>query len=149
MKNIGLILWNAMAICEVFKTTPGRWEKTPCERRIGEPFKSPVIPFGAMVEYYPISARDQSWLHQCCKNVLTGQFLRFALIVGGIWKGDTLIANFEELEKIDASDLYPRRINAKEVLIQKRRRIHIPRSRWYSKIVRRDCEFREPTPRRD
>ena len=38
--------------------------KTPCERRFGEPFKGPIIPFGAMVEYYPISTRDQSRLHQ-------------------------------------------------------------------------------------
>ena len=30
--------------------------------RFGEPILGPVIPFGAMVEYYPISARDQSRL---------------------------------------------------------------------------------------
>ena len=34
------------------------------KRRFGEPFKGPRIPFGAMVEYYPISTRDQSRLHQ-------------------------------------------------------------------------------------
>ena len=28
--------------------------KTLCERRLGQPFKGPVIPFGAMVEYHPI-----------------------------------------------------------------------------------------------
>ena len=27
---------------------------TPNERRFGKPFKGPVIPFGSMVEYYPI-----------------------------------------------------------------------------------------------
>ena len=27
--------------------------KTPFERRFGIPFKGPIIPFGAMVEYYP------------------------------------------------------------------------------------------------
>ena len=32
--------------------------KTPHERRFGEPFKVPIIPFGAMVEHHPISARD-------------------------------------------------------------------------------------------
>ena len=30
--------------------------KTSYERRFGEPFDGPVIPFGAMVEYHPISA---------------------------------------------------------------------------------------------
>ena len=38
--------------------------KTPYERRIGTPFNRPVIPFGAMVEYHPISAKDTSRLHQ-------------------------------------------------------------------------------------
>ena len=31
--------------------------KTPCERRFGMPFNGPIIPFGAMVEYHPISAK--------------------------------------------------------------------------------------------
>ena len=44
--------------------------KTLCERLFGEPFKGPVIPFGAMVEYHPISARDdQSRIHQFGKKV--------------------------------------------------------------------------------
>ena len=34
--------------------------KTPYERRFGGPFKGPKMPFGAMEEYHPISARDQS-----------------------------------------------------------------------------------------
>ena len=38
--------------------------KTLEERQFGEPFKDPVILFGAMVEYYPISSRGQSRLHQ-------------------------------------------------------------------------------------
>ena len=38
--------------------------KTPYERRPGEPFEGPVIPCGAMVEYHPISAKDQSRPHQ-------------------------------------------------------------------------------------
>ena len=34
----------------------------------------------------------------------------------GIWKGDTMIAAIEELEEMDASELFARRVNAKEVL---------------------------------
>ena len=38
--------------------------KTPYERRFGEPFKGPIIPFGSLVEYYTISAKDQLRIHQ-------------------------------------------------------------------------------------
>ena len=38
-------------------------------------FNGPVIPFGAMVEYHPISAKDQSRLHQFGPKVLPGIFL--------------------------------------------------------------------------
>ena len=44
--------------------------KTPCERRFGEPLKGPIIQFGSLVEYYPISAKDQSRIHQVGKEVL-------------------------------------------------------------------------------
>ena len=35
----------------------------------------------------------------------------------GIWEEDILIADIEELNKVDASEVHPRRLNAKEVLI--------------------------------
>ena len=87
MKNGRLILWNALAFCEMFKIS---WQtgKTPYELRFGEQLKGPVIPFGAMVEYYPISARDQSRLHQFGKKVLPGIFLGQALFAGRICEGD-------------------------------------------------------------
>ena len=53
-----------------------------CELRCGEPFEGLEIPFGAMVEYHPISAKDQSRLHQSGKKVLPGIFLGCALFVG-------------------------------------------------------------------
>ena len=40
------------------------------------------------------------------KKVLPGLFLGYALYAGGIWKGDVLIANLEELETMDASEIY-------------------------------------------
>ena len=48
-----------------------------------EPFKGPIIPFGAMAEYHPISAKDLSRLHQFGKKVLSGQFLGYASYAGG------------------------------------------------------------------
>ena len=76
--------------------------KTPYERRFGQPFKSPIIPFGSLVEYHPVTAKDQSRIHQFGKKVLPGLFLGYSLYAGGIWKGDVLIADIEELETMDA-----------------------------------------------
>ena len=71
MKGGGQILWNAIGICEMSKTT---WQtgKPPYERRLGKPFKGPVIPFGALVEYHPSSPKDQYSIHQFGKKVLPG-----------------------------------------------------------------------------
>ena len=58
-------------------------KKTRYERRFGEPFKGPLIPFGAMVECHPISPRDLSRIHQFGKKVLPGIFLGYELVAGG------------------------------------------------------------------
>ena len=88
--------------------------KTPHERRFGEPFKRPVISFGAVVECHPISAKDQSRLHHFGKTVLPGIFLGYALDAREIWKGEILVADIVELGKVDASEIHARRLNAKE-----------------------------------
>ena len=75
--------------------------KTPYERRFGQPFKGPIIPFGSLVEYHPITAKDQSRIHQFGMKVLLG----YALYAVRIWKGDVLIADLEELETMDASEI--------------------------------------------
>ena len=84
MKNGGQIPWNAMAICEMFKTS---WQmgKTSYEGRFGETFWGAKIPFGANVEYHPFSSRDQSRLHRFGKKVLLGIFLGYELVAGRIW----------------------------------------------------------------
>ena len=104
--------------------------KTPYERRFGKPFKGPTIPFGSLVEYHPKTAKDQSRIHQFEKKVLPGLFFGYALYAGGIWKGDVLIADIEELETMDASEIYSKRLNAKEVIFHKRRRIYFSNRRW-------------------
>ena len=111
--------------------------KTPYERRFGQPFKGPIIPFGSLVEYHPITAKDQSQIHQFGKKVLPGLFLGYALYAGGIWKGDVLIADLEELETMDASEIYSKRLNAKEVIFPQRRRIYFSNSRWTNQNSRR------------
>ena len=86
---------------------------------LGQPFKGPIIPFGSLVEYYPFTAKDQSRIHQFGKKVLPGLFLGYALYLGGIWKGDVLVANIEELETMDASEIHAKRHIAKEVIFPK------------------------------
>ena len=93
--------------------------KTPYERRFGQPFEGPIVPFGSLVEYHPITAKDQSRIQQFVKKVWLVLFLGYALYAGGFWKGDVLIADLEELETMDASDIYSKRLNAKEVILPK------------------------------
>ena len=62
---------------------------------------------GSLVEYHPITAKDQSKIHQCGKKVLLGLFLGYALYAGGIWKRWT------------HRKIYSKRLNAKEVIFPK------------------------------
>ena len=87
MKNGRLIPRNAVAICEMVKTS---WQGRHLVKGDGEPVKGPVIPFGAMAEYRPMSAGDKSRLNHCGKKVVPGTVLGYALIAGDFWKGDIL-----------------------------------------------------------
>ena len=81
------------------------------------------------------SERDKARIHQFGKKVWPRIY---ALSAGGIWKGDILVADIEELEELDASEIFPRRLNAKEVLITpQRRRTCKSCGRWFSNIIRR------------
>ena len=99
--------------------------KTPHERRFGIPLNGPVIPFGTMIEHDAISAKDISRLHQFGPKVLPGTFLGYALHAGGIWKGDILVAVFEELESMQ-KDSMQRSVN---------RKVEIPNRRWNSRTL--------------
>ena len=57
-------------------------KRPPVKDVFGQPFKGPIIPFGSLVEYHPITAKDQSRIHQFGKNVLLGLFLGYALYAG-------------------------------------------------------------------
>ena len=89
---------------------------------LGNFFKGPIVPFGSLVEYHPVTAKDQSRIHQFGKKVLPGLFLGYALYAGRIWKGDVLIEDLEELKTMDASEIYSKRLNAKEVIFPKKKK---------------------------
>ena len=62
---------------------------------------------------------------------------------GGIWKGDVLIADIEELETMDASAFYSKRLNAKEVIFPKEKsRIYFSSRRWRIKLPGGDQDLR-------
>ena len=61
--------------------------KTPYERRFGQPFKGPIIPFGSLVEYHPITAKDQSRIHQFWKESFTWIVPRIRYLRGGNVEG--------------------------------------------------------------
>ena len=81
MKIGGQIPWNVFSylrnVTDLFSDG-----KTPYERRFGQPLKGPIIPFGSLIEYHPITAKDQSRIHQFGKKVLSGLFLGYALYAG-------------------------------------------------------------------
>ena len=56
--------------------------KTLYEQRFGETFNGPIVPFGAMIDYHPISAEDLSRLHLVGPKVMPGIFLGYALHAG-------------------------------------------------------------------
>ena len=119
--------------------------KTPYERRFGKPFEGPIIPSGSLVEYHPITAKDQSRIHQFGKKVLPGLFLGYALYAGGIWKGDVLIADLEELETMDASEIYSKRLNAKEVIFPQKGEFIFPIADGRIKTLGEDQALRTST----
>ena len=119
--------------------------KTPYERRFGKPFEGPIIPFGSLVEYHPITSKDQYRIHQFGKKVLPGLFLGYALYAGGIWKGDVLIADLEELETMDASEIYSKRLNANEVIFPKEGEFTFPIADGRIKTPGGDQELRTST----
>ena len=55
-----------------------------------------VIPFGSLAEYHPVSAKDQSRLHQFGKKVLPGIFFGYAFNVWRNLERRHLVADTEE-----------------------------------------------------
>ena len=126
MKVGGQILWNVTPYLRNV-TDLSSDGKTPYERRFGKPLTGPIIPFGSLVEYYLKAAKDQSRIHQFGKKVLHGLFRGYALYAGGIWKGDELVADLEELETMDAPEIYSERLKCERGDIsQRKKRIYFP-----------------------
>ena len=94
---------------------------------------------------------DWSGLHQFGEKVLARKILRMRIGCGrGIWKGDVLVADIEELENLDASEIRARRLNAKEVLTPKWSENSVfPIADGTEKLFGRDHDVKESTLRRE
>ena len=108
---------------------------TSTPSRFGEPLKGPIIPFGSLVEYHPKTAKDQSRIHQFGKKVSPGLLLGYALYAVGFWKGDIMVAHIEELETMDASEIYLKKTQCKGSNISQRKwKIRFSSRRWTNQI---------------
>ena len=82
--------------------------------------------------------------------MLPALFLGYTLYAGGIWKGDVLVADIEELETMDASEIYSKRLNAKEVTFPKENgKFIFPIADGRIKFVGGDQEQRRGEDQRD
>ena len=104
MKNGGRIPWNVTAICETFKIS----------------------------EYRTISAKDLSRLHLFGPKVLPGEFLGYVLYAGRIWNGDIMVADIEEVEMMDTSEIHAKTQCKGSVNAFEWWKIHNPNRRWNS-----------------
>ena len=72
------------------------------------------------------------------------------MYAGRIWKGDVLVADLEELETMDASEIYSKRLNAKEVIFPKEKGEFIfSNRRWTNQTLGGDQDLRTSTSIRD
>ena len=118
MKNGGQIPWNAIPICETFKISclMGRLHtKDVLENLLkDQSFRLvhwlSIILFLRKTSQESINFERKSYL-DCSLDTL--------LYAGGIGKGDSMVADIEELETMDASEIYSKRLNAKEVIFHK------------------------------
>ena len=112
------IPWNVTPICETFKIyylMDGR----PVKDVLGNHLKDRSFRLVHWLSITLLLRRTSQESINLEKNVLPGLFFGYALYAGGIWKGDVLVADLEELETMDASEVYSKRLNAKKVIFPK------------------------------
>ena len=113
--------------------------KRASEKRYGMTFDGPSIPFGTLIEYILITAKDKSRIHQFGQKTLKGIFLGFVLRAVGGWSGDLMIAGYEDLQESEASEIYVKGFKNQEVIRKRRLRISVrkrnSKTSWSSKTI--------------
>ena len=113
MKIGGQIPWKAIPLCETFKISflMGR---RPMTDVLGNHLKDLLF---HLVHWLSITLPLRKTSQESI-NLERTSYLDCSY-AGRIWKGDVLIADLEELETMDASEIYSKRLNAKEVIFPK------------------------------
>ena len=95
-----------------------RSEMSAWKARFGEECAAPMIPFGASIEYNPITEKDQARVHQFGVKTLKGIFMGYEQQAGGGWGSkDLLIIDSEELENAEhTSEVKIKRFRASEII---------------------------------
>ena len=138
MKIGGQILWN---VTPIFETSQISYlmGKRPMKNVLGNHLKDLLFHLVHWLNCEGSVANPSIW-----KKILPGLFLGYAL-AGEIWKGDVLVADLEELETMDASEIYSIRLDAKEVIFPIERENSYFQSQMDEKIVRGHHELRTST----
>ena len=145
MKICWQIPWNVTPICEtsqIYYLTGRR----PMKDVLGNHLKDRLIHLVhwlsitlklRRISQESINVERKSYL-DCSSDTLCAR--------GGIWKGDVLAADLEELETMDASEIYSKRLNAKEVTFPKEKGEFIfPIADGRIKLPGGDQDLRTPT----
>ena len=149
MKNGGQIPWNAILICETFKISclMGRPHMKDALENLLRDQLSRLVHWLSITlslrntSQEPINLERKSYLEYSLDTLCTRR---------GIWKGDLMVADVEELEKMDASEIYAKRLNAKEVIFPKEDgKFIFPVADGRMKFVGGDQELRTSTLIRD
>ena len=93
-------------------------DKTALEKSCGKKVDGPSIPFGSLVEYNPIAAKDKSRVRQCGNKTWKGIFLGYLLRAGGGWSGYFMAADHEDLQGSETSDIQAKRFKSQGVFVQ-------------------------------
>ncbi|MHC4951072.1 MAG: hypothetical protein ACYTEU_08835, partial [Planctomycetota bacterium] len=75
---------------------------TAYKERFGSGFSGPLIPFGAQVEYLPITHADKTKQHAFGSKMRRGIFLGYVQQAGGGWSGDLFIGDWEQIAGAEA-----------------------------------------------
>ena len=134
MKIGGQNPWNAIPICETLKIsclmgklyTKGVLENHVKDQSFRLVHWLSITLFLRKTSQESINLERKSYLDCSLDTLCTRE---------EIWKGDMMVANVEELQTMDASEIYSERVNAKEVIFSKRKwKIHLSSRRWTNQI---------------
>ena len=143
-KTGGRIPWNVIAISETFKISclMGRLHTKGVLENL---WKDPLF---HLVHWLSITLLLRRTSQESI-NLERKSYLDCSLDTlctrGGIWKGDVQIADIEELGTMDASEIYSKRLNAKEVIFPKHGEFIFPIADGRIKTPGGDQELRTST----